>query len=103
MINVVSINKIQKPNSAFLQSLSDNLPIITVHDAEPNTLAHRVQEAINTARKLGRNPGIVMKTLGVNVSPRSNHVGSGSTEENYRRNLLDTAGIVKTLRDVLKK
>ncbi len=103
VINVVSLNKIQKPNSAFLKSLNDNLPIVTVHDAEPNTLAHRVQEAINTARLAGRKPGMVVKTVGVNVSPRSNHVGSGSTEENYRRNRLDTAGIVQTLREVIKK
>jgi transketolase len=101
IINVVSLNKIQKAGSAFLKSLSDGLPIVTAHDAEPYALGHRVQEAVNTARKLGRNPGIVQRTLGVNVSPRSNHVGSGSSEENYRRNRLDAEGIKQTLREVL--
>jgi len=103
VINVVSLNKIQKADSAFLKSLKDNLPIVTAHDAEPHALSHRVQEAINTARKQGRQPGIVMKTLGVNVSPRSSHVGSGTSEENYRRNQLDAAGIEQAIKDVLKK
>jgi transketolase len=103
VINVVSLNKIQKADSAFLKSLKDNLPIVTAHDAEPYALSHRVEEAINTARKLGRQPGIVMKALGVNVSPRSNRVGSGTSEENYRRNQLDAAGIAQVIKDVLKK
>jgi transketolase len=103
LINVVSLNKIQKSGSAFLKSLDDHLPIVTAHDAEPYALSHRVEEAINTARKQGRQPGIVQRALGVNVSPRSNHVGSGTSEENYRRNLLDAAGITQTIQDVLKK
>jgi len=103
LINVVSLNKIQKQDSAFLKSLDDQLPIITAHDAEPYALSHRVEEAINTARKAGRQPGIVMKALGVNVSPRSNHVGSGTSEENYRRNQLDAAGIAQTVKEVLKR
>jgi transketolase C-terminal domain/subunit len=103
LINVVSINKIQKQDSAFLKSLPDNVPVVTAHDAEPYALSHRVQEAINVARKLGRQPGIVQRALGVNVSPRSNHVGSGSTEENYRRNQIDAAGITQTIKEILKK
>ena len=64
---------------------------------------HRVAEAINTARKLGKKPGVILKSLGANVSPLSNHVGSGSSEENYRRNQLDAAGITAVARQLLKK
>jgi hypothetical protein len=39
--------------------------------------------------------------LGVDMSPRSNRVGSGSAEENYRRNGLDAAGIAAALRDAV--
>jgi hypothetical protein len=41
--------------------------------------------------------------LGANVSPLSNHVGSGTSEENYRRNQLDAAGIVAVSRKLLNK
>jgi len=104
VINVVSINKIQKAESAFVrEQLDEETPILTVHDAEAHTLGHRVAEAINTARKLGKKPGIIFSSLGVNVSPLSNHVGSGSSEENYRRNQLDAAGITAVARQILKK
>ncbi len=103
LINVVSLNKIPQPGAAFLSLLDDNVPLLTVHDAEPYALSHRVEEAINTLRKQGRQPGIVQRILGVNVSPRSNHVGSGSTEENYRRNQLDAVGIARAIKEVLKK
>ena len=76
---------------------------LTVHDAQPHALGHRVAEAINHARKLGRKPGILLKSLGANVSPLSNHVGSGTTEENYRRNQLDAAGIAAVAKQLLKK
>lgn len=103
VINVVSINKIQTPQSSFLKLLDDALPIVTAHDAEPYALSHRVLEATNTARQQGRQPGLVKKALGVNVSPRSNHVGSGTSEENLRRNQIDAAGIAQALRSVLQK
>ena len=104
IINVVSINKIQKPDSTFVQKyLEDETPLLTVHDAQAQTLGHRVEEAINTARRLGKKPGIVLKSLGANISPLSNHVGSGTTEENYRRNQLDSAGITAVVRQLLKK
>ncbi|OGR93418.1 MAG: hypothetical protein A2992_03640 [Elusimicrobia bacterium RIFCSPLOWO2_01_FULL_59_12] len=103
VINVVSLNKIQKPGSAFLASLDDHAPVVTAHAAEPYALGHRVAEAINTARRMGRQPGILQRSLGVNVTPRARYVGSGTTEENYRRNRLDAAGIAQTIQDVLKK
>jgi transketolase len=104
VINVVSLNKIQKADSAFIRDgLPDNTPVLTVHDAQPHALAHRVAEAINQARLLGRKPGILLKSLGANVSPLSNHVGSGTTEENYRRNQLDAAGIAATVKQLLNK
>ena len=74
-----------------------------MHDAEAHALGHRVAEAINTARKIGRKPGIILKSLGANVSPLSNHVGSGTSEENYRRNQLDAAGIAAVAKQLLKK
>jgi transketolase len=104
VINVVSLNKIYKPTSPFVtEQLDDKLPIITVHDAEPNALGHRVKEAVNTARQIGRQPGIVMRSLGVNITPLAAHVGSGTSEENYHRNQLDAAGIVAVLKQVLNK
>jgi transketolase len=104
IVNVVSLNKIQKADSAFVrEQLDEETPILTVHDAEAHALGHRVAEAINTARRLGRKPGILLKSLGVNVSPLSNHVGSGTSEENYRRNQLDAAGITAVVRQLLKK
>jgi transketolase len=104
VINAVSINKIQKAGSPFVRDyLEDETPILTVHDAEAHALGHRVQEAVNTARKLGKKPGIVLASLGVNISPLSNHVGSGTSEENYRRNQLDAAGIVTVSRKLLNK
>jgi transketolase len=104
IINVVSINKIQKAESAFVRDqLTDDIPVLTVHDAQAHALGHRVAEAINTARRLGKKPGIILKSLGANVSPLSNHVGSGTSEENYRRNQLDAAGIVAVAKQLLKK
>lgn len=104
VVNVVSINKIQKATSAFVRdSLDEETPIITVHDAEPNALGHRVKDAVNTARLNGRKPGIVVRSLGVNISPLAAHVGSGTSEENYKRNQLDAAGIIDVARQVLKK
>ncbi len=104
VVNVVSINKIQKADSAFVrEQLDEETPILTVHDAEAHALGHRVAEAINTARKLGKKPGIILKSLGANVSPLSNHVGSGTSEENYRRNQLDAAGITAVAKQLLKK
>ncbi len=104
IVNVVSLNKIQKADSAFVrEQLDDETPILTAHDAEAHALGHRVAEAINTARKLGRKPGIILKSLGANVSPLSNHVGSGTSEENYRRNQLDAAGITAVTRQILNK
>jgi len=104
VVNVVSINKIQRAASAFVrEDLEDETPILTVHDAEPNALGHRVKDAVNTARQLGRKAGIVLKSLGANITPLANFVGSGTTEENYRRNQLDAAGIAQTVRDLLKK
>jgi transketolase len=98
VINVVSLNKISRSTAPFVREfLDDETPIITVHDAEPNALGHRVKDAVNAARLLGRKPGIVLKTLGVNISPLSNHVGSGTNEENYRRNQIDAAGIEQTV------
>lgn len=103
VINAVSINKISRTTSAFVREfLDEETPIITVHDAEPNALGHRVKDAVNAARLAGRKPGIVVKTLGANITPRANHVGSGTNEENYRRNLLDAAGIEKTVTEVVK-
>lgn len=103
VINVVSLNKIQRPDSSFVREyLEDHVPLITVHDAEPNALGHRVKDAVNTARQMGRQPGIVVQTLGVNVSPLATYVGSGSSEENYRRNHLDAAGLVLTIRQTLR-
>ena len=104
VINVVSLNKIQRENSTFVrQYLEDGVPILTAHDAEAHALGHRVMEAVNTARKLGKKPGMVLASLGANVSPLSNHVGSGSSEENYRCNQLDAAGIAAVARQLLKK
>jgi len=104
VVNVVSLNKIQKPTSAFVrEQLEDKLPLVTVHDAEPNALGHRVKDAVNTARQIGRQPGIVVRSLGVNITPLAAHVGSGSSEENYRRNQLDAAGIAAVLKQVLNK
>ena len=104
VINVVSLNKIQKAGSAFIRdALADGTPVLTVHDAQAHTLGHRVAEAINQARLEGKKPGVILKSLGANVSPLSNHVGSGTTEENYRRNQLDAAGIAAVARQVLKK
>jgi len=62
-----------------------------------------VAEAINQARLQGKKPGVILKGLGANVSPLSNHVGSGTTEENYRRNQLDAAGIAAAVKQLLKK
>ena len=59
--------------------------------------------APHAARRLGKKPGIILKSLGANVSPLSYHVGSGTTEENYRRNQLDAAGITIVVRQILKK
>ncbi len=104
IVNVISMNKIQKADSAFVREcLPEETPILTVHDAQAHSLAHRVGDAINTARKLGKKPGVILKSLGANVSPLSNHVGSGSTEENYRRNQLDAAGIAAVAKQLLKK
>jgi transketolase len=104
VINVVSINKIQRPASAFVREfLEDGVPLLTVHDAEPNALGHRVKDAVNAARQLGRHPGIVERSLGANITPRAAYVGSGSSEENYRRNQLDAAGIVTVVKQILKK
>ena len=102
VINVVSLNKISRASGAFVREfLDDATPIITVHDAEPNALGHRVKDAVNAARLNGRHTGVVVKTLGVNISSLSNHVGSGTAEENYRRNLLDAAGIEKTVGETI--
>ncbi len=104
VINAVSINKLQRVDLPFVRDLlEDNTPILTVHDAEPHALGHRVKDAVNQARLIGRNPGIVLKSLGANVTPKANHVGSGTTEENYRRNQLDAAGISTVVRQLLKK
>ena len=104
VINVVSINKIQKAGSAFIRDgLDDGTPILTVHDAEAHALSHRVLEAINSARTQGKKPGMVLASLGVNISTISTQVGSGSSEENYRRNQLDAAGIAAVARQILKK
>jgi transketolase len=104
VVNVVSLNKIQKADSVFVRDqLTDNVPVLTVHDAQAHTLGHRVAEAINTSRRLGKKPGIILKSLGANVSPLSNHVGSGTSEENYRRNQLDAAGIAAVAKQLLKK
>jgi len=101
VINVVRLNTIQRADSPFLALLDDNTPILTVHDAQPHTLGHRVAEAINTARKAGKNPGVILKMLGADVSPLRTTVGSGTTEENYRRNKLDAAGVSATIRQVI--
>lgn len=104
VINVVSINKIQKPTSTFVKDLlEDEVPLLTIHDAEPNALGHRVKDAVNTARLNGRKPGVVLHSLGVNITPLAAHVGSGTSEENYRRNQLDAAGIVAAVKQLLKK
>jgi transketolase len=103
VINVVSINKIQRPASAFIRDLDDETPIVTVHDAEPNTLGHRVKDAVNTARENGRKPGVVLRSIGVNITPRAAYVGSGTSEENYRRNQLDAAGITAAVKQALKR
>lgn len=104
VINVVSLNKIQNPTSAFVRDyLEDHLPILTAHDAEPGALGRRVKDAVNAARQLGRSPGVVVRCLGVDVSPNAKHVGSGSTEENYRRNQIDAAGIAAAIRQALNK
>jgi transketolase len=104
LINVVSINKIQRSASGFVREyLDDETPILTVHDAEPNALGHRVKDAVNTARELGRKPGIVLRSLGANITPKAAFVGSGSSEENYRRNQLDAAGIATVVKQLLKK
>ncbi len=104
VVNVVSLNTIQRESSTFVREyLEDGVPILTVHDAEAHALGHRVMDAVNTARKLGKKPGIVLASLGANVSPLSNHVGSGTSEENYRRNQLDAAGITAVARRLLKK
>jgi transketolase len=104
VINVVSLNKISRPTGAFVREfLDDETPIVTAHDAEPNALGHRVKDAVNAARLLGRHPGVVVKTLGANITPLANNVGSGTNEENYRRNHLDAAGIEQTVQEALKK
>lgn len=104
VVNVVSLNKIHRPDSSFVrQYLEDETPILTVHDAEPNALGHRVKDAVNTARQLGRRPGIVQRCLGADITPRAARVGSGSSEENYRRNHLDASGIAETVKQILQK
>jgi transketolase len=104
VINVVSLNKIQSPDGPFVREyLEDQVPIVTAHDAEPNALGHRVKDAVNAARLIGRAPGVVARTLGVNFSSKAHHVGSGSTEENYRRNQIDAAGIAAAIRQILNK
>lgn len=104
VINVVSLNTIQREDRPFVRELLiDGTPILTVHDAQAHTLGHRVMEAVNTARRLGKNPGTVVRMLGADVSPLRLNVGSGTTEENYRRNRLDAAGVTQTLRDLFKK
>jgi len=104
VVNVVSLNKIQQADSTFIHDmLTDGTPILTVHDAQPHALAHRVADAINQARLKGKKPGMIVKSLGANISPLSNHVGSGTTEENYRRNQLDAAGILAVAKQILKK
>lgn len=103
VINVVSMNKIQISGSAFIRDLGEKTPIVTAHDAQAHALAHRVAEAINTARKEGKNPGVILHSLGANVSPLVNDVGSGTSEENYRRNKLDAAGILATAKKLLNK
>jgi transketolase len=104
VVNVISINKIQKSDNPFVtEYLEDAVPILTVHDAEPNALGDRVKDAVNTARQLGRQPGVVLRSLGADANPLASHIGSGSTEENYRRNHLDAAGIAETARQILKK
>src|ERR1019366_8162573 len=51
VVNVVSLNTIQKADSVFVREiLTDETPILTVHDAQAHALGHRVAEAINTAR-----------------------------------------------------
>ncbi len=102
VINVVSLNTIQRTGSPFIQELEDNTPILTAHDAQPHALGHRVMEALNTARRVGKNPGTVVQMLGADVSPLRTSVGSGTTEENYRRNKLDAAGVLLSIRDILK-
>ena len=104
VVNVVSLNRIQQADSTFIRDmLTDGTPVLSVHDAQPHALGHRVAEAINQARRLGRKPGILLKSLGANVSPLSTHVGSGTTEENYRRNQLDAAGIAAVAKQLLKR
>jgi len=104
VINVVSLNKIQRPENPFVREyLEDGVPILTAHDAEPNALGHRVKDAVNAARLIGRHPGAVARSLGVDISPLHARVGSGSSEENYRRNQLDAAGIADAIRQILKK
>lgn len=99
VINVISLNRIQHPDSAFVRDyLIDETPIITAHDAEPNALGHRVKDAVNAGRLAGRKPGVVVQTLGVNVTPLAAMVGSGTSEENYRRNRIDAAGIAEAAR-----
>ena len=102
VINVVSLNTIQKPNARFVtEFLEEHVPVLTVHDAQAHALAHRVLEAQNVARRLGRQPGLLVKSLGADVSPLRTSVGSGTTEENYRRNHLDAAGIAQALREIV--
>jgi transketolase len=104
VVNVVSLNRIQRPGSTFVtQYLEDETPLLTVHDAEPNALGDRVKDAVNAARLAGRRPGVVLACLGANITPKGTFVGSGTSEENYRRNSLDAAGIVSTAKRLLKK
>lgn len=103
VINVVRLNTIQRSGSAFLKCLDDETPMVTAHDAQAHALGHRVLEALNTARREGRKPGLVLKSIGANISPLVNQVGSGTSEENYKRNHLDASGIISTVTDILKK
>ncbi|MBI4375358.1 MAG: hypothetical protein HY549_02800 [Elusimicrobia bacterium] len=103
VINVVSLNRIASAESDFIKELNQEVPVITAHDAEPNALGHRVKDAINTARTRGLKPGHVAACLGADASPRGSRTGSGSTEENYRRNRLDAAGIASAIRKALRR
>ena len=58
---------------------------------------------MQAARQTGRQPGVVVRALGVNISPLATHIGSGTSEENYRRNQLDAAGIAAAVKQALKK
>ncbi len=108
IVNVVSINKIQKETSAFVrEQLDDETPILTVHDAEAHALgapcgrSHQYrtedgEETRNYFEELGRQRLAAIQPCGIR------HLGRKLPPQPARRRGHRDGGLVNSLKEVIR-